>query len=293
MSKKNKFLINIKYLKKLFSLLIVFFIVYSSFVIFENNPLTLTVSGQPSEPTSFSATAVSTSQIDLSWTVGSNSDKTYIEWNSSSGWSLGEGTGFYNDTGTDTSHLGLNPHTTYYYQAWSWNETEGNYSTSYASTNDITWNTPPNYGTPSPSNGSIGVDLSFMWSISISDNDGDTFDWSIECSNGQSNSAVVASNGTKSLTISGLDYITLYTVWVNTTDSYDNTLAWFTFTTKTNNPPVFGSPSPANGSIDQPLGFTWSVLISDPEGEVLMVNLMVRSLCLLLVCHFLRFILFG
>jgi len=47
---KNKFHINIKYLKKLFSLLIVFFIIYSTFMILDNNFLIITVSGQPGPP---------------------------------------------------------------------------------------------------------------------------------------------------------------------------------------------------------------------------------------------------
>jgi len=143
----------------------------------------------PGAPTGFTATAVGTDQIDLSWTVGSNSDKTYVEWNSSPSWSLGVGTLLYNGSGTSTSHSGLDPHTTYYYQTWGWNETDELFSSGYASGSNITWNTPPVYGTPSPVNGSTGIDLSLTWSIPISDGDGDTFNWSIECSNGQSNSS--------------------------------------------------------------------------------------------------------
>jgi PGF-pre-PGF domain-containing protein len=266
MSKNKKFFVNIRNLKKLFNLLIVFFIIYSTLIILDNNILILNVSGQPGEPTSFTASAVGTDQIDLSWSVGANCDKTYIEWKTTSGWNIGEGTELYNDTGTSTSHPGLNAHTTYYYQAWGWNETEG-YSSSYASASDITWNTPPSYGTPSPVNESIGIDLSLTWSIYISDGDGDYFDWSIECSNGQSNSATGASSGSKSLSISGLDYSTLYTVWVNATDGYDSVEDWFVFTTGENNPPVFGSPSPANGSTDNPVSLSWSISISDLDGD--------------------------
>ena len=148
----------------------------------------------PSAPTGFTASAVSTNEIDLVWTLGSNCDKTYIEWNSSSVWSLGEGTLLFNSTGTSTSHSGLNAHTMYYYQAWGWNETDGMFSSSYASDDDMTWNTPPACGAPSPVNESTGIDLSLTWNISISDDDGDSFDWSIECSNGQSTSSADADN---------------------------------------------------------------------------------------------------
>ena len=134
-------------------------------------------------------------------------------------------------------------------------------------------NDPPEFGTPSPTNGSTGQPLSFTWSIPISDPEGDSFDWSIECSNGQTNSATGASNGTKTLSLSDLDYLTTYTVWVNATDpegSGEYTRAWYTFTTEEqppNDPPEFGTPSPTNGSTGQPLSFTWSIPISDPEGD--------------------------
>jgi hypothetical protein len=134
-----------------------------------------------------------------------------------------------------------------------------------------TVNLPPVFGTPSPVNGSTGQPLSFTWSIPISDPEGDLFSWSIECSNGQTNSGTSASNGTKSLSLSGLAYLTTYTVWVNATDSGGSgqyTRSWYTFTTKANLPPVFGTPSPVNGSTGQSLSFTWSIPISDPEGDL-------------------------
>jgi len=35
-----------------------------------------------------------------------------------------------------------------------------------------------------------------------------------------------------------------------------------------NQPPVFGTPTPSNGSINNPLSFTWSIPISDLEGNI-------------------------
>jgi len=187
----------------------------------------------PESPTGFSATAVSTDQIDLGWTKGVNSDNTYIEWNSTSTWNLGEGTELYNDSGTGMSHTGLDPHATYYYQAWGWNETDEIFSSAFTSDDATTWNTPPSLGTPDPANGSTGVDLSLTWSISISDDDGDSFDWSIECSNSDSNSSSGDSDGIKELVIVGLDYDTVYMVWVNVSDGFGGVVSdWFTFTTK-------------------------------------------------------------
>jgi hypothetical protein len=133
------------------------------------------------------------------------------------------------------------------------------------------YNYPPTFGTPTPANGSTGQPLSFSWSIPINDPEGDLFSWSIQCNNGQSSIAVGASNGTKTLSISGLAYGTTYTVWVNATDPTGSGLTtrrWYRFTTKVNQPPVFGSPSPANGSTGQPLSFSWGIPINDPEGDL-------------------------
>ncbi|MFA5102676.1 MAG: PKD domain-containing protein, partial [Candidatus Thermoplasmatota archaeon] len=129
---------------------------------------------------------------------------------------------------------------------------------------------PPEFGTPSPANGSTNQPLILTWSISINDPEGDLFDWTIQCSNGQSNGGTGASNGTKTLSLSGLAYSTTYKVWVNATDptgSGQYSRRWYIFTTKASLPPVFGSPSPVNGSANQPLSFTWTIHISDPEGD--------------------------
>ena len=129
---------------------------------------------------------------------------------------------------------------------------------------------PPVFGVPSPTNASTNNPLSLTWSIPINDPEGDTFSWTIQCSNGQSNSGAGATNGTKTLSLSGLSYSTTYKVWVNATDPSGSgvyTRAWYTFTTMINLPPVFGTPSPANGSTNNPLSISWSILINDPEGN--------------------------
>jgi hypothetical protein len=85
-----------------------------------------------------------------------------------------------------------------------------------------------------PANGSTRNPLSLTWSIPIVDLEGDLFSWSIQCSNGQSASGSGASNGTKTLSISGLDYLTNYTVWVNASDPMGTSIVvrkWYVFTT--------------------------------------------------------------
>jgi hypothetical protein len=135
----------------------------------------------------------------------------------------------------------------------------------------IPLNSPPMFGSIDPANGSTNQSLSFNWSIFINDPEGDLFSWIIECSNGQTSSGSNVPNGTKSLLLSGLAYLTTYTVWVNATDPSGSglfTRRWYAFTTKElNNPPIFGTPTPTNGSTNQPLGLTWSISINDPEGN--------------------------
>ena len=131
-------------------------------------------------------------------------------------------------------------------------------------------NTPPLFGIPSPANQSTDNPVDIMWNISISDAEGDTFSWTIQCSNGQTSSAAGASNGTKSLSLSGLENLTIYTVWVNATDSAGSgqyTRKWYLFTTEGNQPPSFGSPSPVNRSTSQPLSLSWRIPITDADGD--------------------------
>ena len=130
-------------------------------------------------------------------------------------------------------------------------------------------NQPPLFSNETPSNGSAGQSISFNWNITIQDPDSTTFNWTIQCSNGDSNSLNDDTNGSKELTISGLSYSTIYTVWVNATDGTDWTREWFTFTTMDNTPPSFGTPTPTNGSTDQEISLTWQIPINDSNGDLL------------------------
>ena len=126
-----------------------------------------------------------------------------------------------------------------------------------------------------PINNSIAQPLSFIWNCTIKNQDGNTFDWSIECSNGQTNSSNSDINGSKNLTISGLNINTEYTVWVNTTSDLDSGLvnnSWYNFTTieglgvsniypENNSVNVLRSTAELNATIYQSDGidFNWSI----------------------------------
>lgn len=87
----------------------------------DNNPLT------------FTANAVSMSQIDLAWTLNSSNNPVLVAWSASptfgtpvngTAYSAGQtiaggGTVLYYGSATSFNHTGLNPNTTYYYKAWS------------------------------------------------------------------------------------------------------------------------------------------------------------------------------
>jgi hypothetical protein len=130
-------------------------------------------------------------------------------------------------------------------------------------------NEPPVVGTPTPVNGSTNNPLSLTWNIPINDPEGDAFSWTIQCNNGQANSGTGASNGTKSLVLSGLLYSTTYKVWMNATDPSGSCLymrKWYTFTTKTNQPP--NPPTitgPAEGKVGTAYDYNFTAI--DPDGD--------------------------
>jgi len=87
----------------------------------------------PNDPTNFTATAISTSQINLGWGKNGNNDPVIVAYSitgtfgtpvNGTGYTAGNtitggGTVLYNGANTTFSHTGLNPNTTYYYKAWS------------------------------------------------------------------------------------------------------------------------------------------------------------------------------
>jgi hypothetical protein len=130
-------------------------------------------------------------------------------------------------------------------------------------------NLPPVFGTPTPVNNSINNSLSFNWSIPISDPEGNQFSWTIQCSSRGTTHGTGTSNGTKSLTLSGLAYLTTYRVWVNATDPTGSALytrKWYTFTTLANqppHPPTIDGPASGNAKAS----YNYNFVTTDPEGD--------------------------
>ncbi len=111
------------------------------------NPPYLTIqysTAPPGDPSNLDAYNPTYSTIDLSWTKGSNSDKTMIRRKTGSyPSSPSDGSQAYFATGTSTTDTGLNPSTTYYYRAWAYDSNTGQYSTGYSSDCETTSSAPP------------------------------------------------------------------------------------------------------------------------------------------------------
>jgi hypothetical protein len=224
---------------------------------------------QPSSPNPTNGATNVPVYSDLSWTGGDPNPGDTVTYDVYFGTSSTPPKMGNNQSVTTYDPGTMNYVTTYYWKIVAWdNFGESTAGPLWSFTTKT--NSPPVLGTPSPANGSSGNPLGFTWSIPINDPEGNTFTWTIQCSNGQLNSGTGATNGTKSLALSGLMYSTQYKIWVNATDPAGSgifTRKWYTFTTKANLPPIFGTPTPANGSTDTPLDLTWSIPINDPEGN--------------------------
>jgi len=140
-----------------------------------------------------------------------------------------------------------------------------------------------------PTNESVSVSTSqATWNVTIHDIQGHTFNWSIEPStgSGDSNSSTYSSNGSYNCSLTSLSFETLYTVWVNVTDTYSNISnnTFYYFTTSGANftvydtlsfggkvdvegeDPVLSSPQPANESTSIDLYPFLNITITDPQG---------------------------
>ena len=167
----------------------------------------------------------------------------------------------------------LNYETIYYWKIIAWDDSDDfNQSPIWSFTTEVKpVNFPPAFSDENPLDGATNVPITTsVLSLYISDIEGDTFNWTIETNpNIGSNSGNVDSNGTKTCGVSGLEYSTAYTWYINATDSGSGktSSAIFTFTTEhKNNPPTKPTiVGPTTGRAGQ--SYDYSFTATDPEGE--------------------------
>jgi len=209
--------------------------------------------------------------MDISWSTNATGTWTYTNTTVASGSTVYQNATFANTSETTywwtvevNNSNGEWTNETYHFTLdnYTWGEWSGWWEMYYGSTPAVT--------NVNPANGTGGQETSFTWQCDINNSDGENFDWTIECNNSQTNSSNNDINGTKNLTISGLEINTEYTVYVNATSTLDATYVvneFYTFNTGENNATVFSNENPSNGSIDQLQAFTWNVTIEDQDGD--------------------------
>jgi len=125
------------------------------------------VADLPDEPSSFTATTLSNTSINLSWTKGTNATHTRIQLREDTyPLTISDGTNVYNTTGDGVNVTSLTAYTTQYFSAWGYNSTTGNWSVNYVTALN---NTGP--GNPTVVNTSTGVGfLNITWTVGTRSN---------------------------------------------------------------------------------------------------------------------------
>lgn len=97
----------------------------------------------PGDPSNLSATTISDTQIDLTWTKGTGGDKTMVRRKEGS-YPTGpaDGDQAYFDTGVSKSDTGRSPSTLYYYRAWAYDTEGAQYSSGYSQDTATTYGPP-------------------------------------------------------------------------------------------------------------------------------------------------------
>jgi hypothetical protein len=141
------------------------------------------------------------------------------------------------------------------------------------STAQVTENNLPPYqpSSPLPPDGATNIPITSDLSWTGGDpNSGDTVTYDVYFGMSSSPSKVMSNQSALTYDPGTLNYLTNYHWKIIAWDTSGASTAgplWM-FTTKANQPPIFGTPTPANGSLHVPLNLTWSIPINDPDGDL-------------------------
>ena len=172
-------------------------------------------------PKNFSTDSLNRFQIRLDWTENESMDWTWIEYafSSDANWKRGDHKNVTNTTRNQFIHEDLEHNTTYYYKAWSWNNTMKQWSNGTVSNATTETNSIPTIELLNPNIESLdSLDPMVQWIVKVEDADEDMISWSIECSNNQSLYCNTPSETTRCLTLQNLNFSSHYQIWVNATD---------------------------------------------------------------------------
>ncbi len=221
------------------------------------------------------ATDVSIDLSQLSVTI-EDPEGDIFNWNIITSPDIGSASGSGENNGTKSCSVsGLSYSTTYSWTVTATDPTGSGETTqkAFTFTTEDEPNYPPEFSNENPMDGAIGVSVGLVeLSVYIDDFEDDSFDWSIITSPDiGSNNGYGEYDGTKTCSISGLNYDTTYTWTVTATDptgSGETTQEVYTFTTEDdNNPP--NTPSKPTGPIDLMVGEIGEFCTSttDPDGD--------------------------
>lgn len=187
----------------------------------------------PSSPYGINTSVLNRTAVTFNWTKNTSADGTVIERNNVSSWNQGEGIEIYNGSGNITIDSSVLPGLTYYYKIWGYNTTDMIVSnTSILKQVSTPENHLVNISDPVPGNKSINCSVNLTFSVNLSDEDDDLFNWSIELNETVKTHGIQDTNGTKNLQLTNLSFYTDYIVWVNASDGFNQTSNWFQFRTE-------------------------------------------------------------
>jgi hypothetical protein len=131
-----------------------------------------------------------------------------------------------------------------------------------------------NLSNENPANNSFNNAVNLTWNITMTDDNADTFNWTIQVSNGNSSSGNGESNGSKTCSIAWLDYFETIQIWVNATDGNLSTNETFFFTTmnETAGNITISNEFPGNGTVDAPVQPYLYVTVNHSLGETMNIS---------------------
>jgi len=182
-----------------------------------------TVMIYPQQPAAFSATTWNHTAINLTWTLNNVSDAVTLCGKTGSYPTGPTDSVLYNGTNLLYDHTDLDNCTTYYYRAWSYNESSGWHSMNYRSATATTsCYTNISLLGANPANDSSIANCTYSQTVNVTvrNSKGKTCLYWINASNGQSTSGSVLNNSI-SLSLTSLSHNTTY--WWNVTVSEQGT----------------------------------------------------------------------